>query len=256
MIITPVAATASFPAQPWRGTDGSNPLRSSGEWGELCRLRASSADEPREVGWADAFLFGQCGKRRAGAADERSVEAVRPDQQLDQPRIGFRSGKRVTLDQHLDLAPGAAEPRRYGQDLRFVAAARRWRSCNIEQRAEACRPDMDIDLVAPDVDALDQIGKQAALAGCRQLRPALADFRSAHDEPARHRQIGTLRCLVDAAGIEKPLAHSVGYELLDLRGWNTYPGGRVDLVFGDQRVLSIKSIIFATFRVILTTESA
>jgi hypothetical protein len=218
MIITPVAATASFPAQPWRGTDGSNPLRSSGEWGELCRLRASSADEPREVGWADAFLFGQCGKRRAGAADERSVEAVRPDQQLDQPRIGFRSGKRVTLDQHLDLAPEAAEPHRYGQDLRFVVAARRWRSCNIEQRGEACRPDMDIDLVAPDVDALDQIGKQAALAGCRQLRPALADFRSAHDEPARHRQIGTLRRLVDAAGIEKPLAHSVGYELLDLRG--------------------------------------
>jgi len=31
MIITPLAATASFPAQPWRGTDGSNPLRSSGE---------------------------------------------------------------------------------------------------------------------------------------------------------------------------------------------------------------------------------
>jgi hypothetical protein len=31
MITTPVGATASFPAQPWRGTDGSNPLRSSGE---------------------------------------------------------------------------------------------------------------------------------------------------------------------------------------------------------------------------------
>src|SRR5215469_4201978 len=82
----------------------------------------------------------------------------------------------------------------------------------------------------------------SALAGCGQLRPALADFRSAHDEPALRRQIGTLRCLVDAAGIEKPLAHSVGYELLDLLGWNAYPGGCLDLSFGDQRARDIVAI--------------
>src|SRR5215469_9823759 len=82
----------------------------------------------------------------------------------------------------------------------------------------------------------------AALAGCGQLRPALANFRSTHDEPALRRQIGTLRRLVDAAGIEKPLAHSVGYELLDRLGWNTYPGGCAGLSFGDQRARDIVAI--------------
>src|SRR6516162_611314 len=40
MIITPLAATASFPAQPWKGTDGSNPLRSTGESANFQSLSA------------------------------------------------------------------------------------------------------------------------------------------------------------------------------------------------------------------------
>src|SRR5215469_10584938 len=42
--------------------------------------------------------------------------------------------------------------------------------------------------------------------------------------------------------IEKPLAHSVGYELLDRLGWNTYPGGCAGLSFGDQRARDIVAI--------------
>src|SRR6516165_3502128 len=53
-------------------------------WSEI-----AEADESGEIGWADAFLFGQCAERHAGAAGEGGVEPERSDQQLDQPRIGF-----------------------------------------------------------------------------------------------------------------------------------------------------------------------
>ena len=59
------------------------------------RGEIAEADKPCEIGWADAFLLGQCGKRYAVAAGEGGIEPVRPDQQLDQPRIGFGCRKRV-----------------------------------------------------------------------------------------------------------------------------------------------------------------
>src|SRR5262249_23735262 len=115
-----------------------------------------------------------------------------------------------------------------------VGLIHHWRGWTIEERVEPSRADMDIDLVGADVDAFHQTGKQGALAGCGQLRPTLADFRGARDQPARRRRIGTLRHWVDAAGIKEPLTHAAGHELLDLIGWEPQPGGPVAPVFGDQ----------------------
>src|SRR5215467_12886236 len=42
------------------------------------RSEVAEADQPREVGWTDTFLLGQCGKRRPAAARKCGVEAVRP----------------------------------------------------------------------------------------------------------------------------------------------------------------------------------
>ena len=39
------------------------------------RSEVAEADEPREVGWTDTFLLGQCGERRPAAARECGVEA-------------------------------------------------------------------------------------------------------------------------------------------------------------------------------------
>ena len=61
--------------------------------------------------WSAPTLLGQCRKGHAEAADECSMEAMRPDQQLDQPRVGFGDGRRIgAADQHPDLPPGAAKP--------------------------------------------------------------------------------------------------------------------------------------------------
>ena len=80
--------------------------------------------------WAHAFLLGQCGKRDALAEDECGIEPARPEQQLDQTRIGFCCGERVgPIDQHRDLPPAAAQPYPPGQDL---GCARRWLSCAIK----------------------------------------------------------------------------------------------------------------------------
>jgi hypothetical protein len=43
---------------------------------------------------------------------------------------------------------------------------------------------MDIDLIGPDIDAVDQGGQEGTLSCSRQLGPALADFHGARDEPA------------------------------------------------------------------------
>ena len=65
--------------------------------------------------------IGRRSKRYAITVDERGVEAARPDQQLDQPRIGFGRGKRVgPVDPHLDLAPGACS--RSGMDRIWVSS--------------------------------------------------------------------------------------------------------------------------------------
>ena len=53
------------------------------------RGEIAEADEPREIGWAHAFPLGQYGKRHAIAVGECGIELARPDQQLDESRIGF-----------------------------------------------------------------------------------------------------------------------------------------------------------------------
>src|SRR5262249_35854579 len=125
---------------------------------------------------------------------------------------------------------------RYGQDLGFVVDRVRQRCCSdIEECGEASWPEMDVDLMGPDSDAVNQGGQEGALACSGQLGPAVADFRSARNEPARRRQIRQLFRLVDAARIEKPLAHSAGHEVFDLRGWDTQPSRSLGPIFGDQR---------------------
>jgi hypothetical protein len=106
---------------------------------------------------------------------------------------------------------------------------------------------MDIDLMGPDFDALDQGGQEGSLAFSGQLGPALADFLGARDQPALRRRIGKPCRLVDAAGVEKPLAHSAGHERLDLRGWNAQGGGAVALILGDQRAGDIVAVTHALF---------
>src|SRR5947209_1005706 len=64
---------------------------------------------------------------------------------------------------------------------------------------------MDVDLMGPDVDALDQRGKEGTLAWSGQCGPALPDLRGACHEPALRFGIGKPCRFIDAAGIEKPL---------------------------------------------------
>src|SRR6516164_7412451 len=97
------------------------------------RGEITEADEPREIGWAHALALDQCGKRHAVVVDECSIEPARPDQQLDQPRIGFGCRKRVgPVDQHRDLPPGTAQLYRHREDLGFVRRSRQWRRCAIQ----------------------------------------------------------------------------------------------------------------------------
>src|SRR6516164_5438116 len=106
---------------------------------------------------------------------------------------------------------------------------------------------MDIDLMGPDFDALDQGGQEGSLAFSGQLGPALADFLGARDQPALRRRIGKPCRLEDAAGVEKPLAHSAGHEMLDLRGWNAQGGGAFALILSDQRARDIVAVARALF---------
>ena len=55
---------------------------------------------------------------------------------------------------------------------------------DIEERTEPCRPEMDVDVISTDIDAVDQGGKEGTLACSGQLGPALADFHGARDQPA------------------------------------------------------------------------
>src|SRR6516164_1414926 len=101
---------------------------------------------------------------------------------------------------------------------------------------------MDIDLMGPDIDAVDQAGQEGTLSCSGQLGPALADVHGARDEPALRWRLGKPYRLVDAAGVEKPLAHSAGHEMLDLRGWNARRGGAFALILGDQRARDIVAV--------------
>src|SRR5262249_61486109 len=104
-----------------------------------------------------------------------------------------------------------------------VGRAGQWRR-DIEEFPEPCRLEMDVDLIGPDVDALDQAGEDGTLACSRQLGPAPPDLGGAGDEPALRRQIRKLYRLVDIAGIKKSLTGSAGHELFDLRGRDTQSG--------------------------------
>src|SRR5215471_6557382 len=85
------------------------------------RGEIAEADEPREIGWAHTFALGQCGKRHTVAADECGVEPAGPDQQLDQPRVGFGCRKQVgAVDQHLNLLPGPMQLYWHREDLGFI----------------------------------------------------------------------------------------------------------------------------------------
>ena len=150
------------------------------------RGEIAEADEPREIGWADALALGQCGERHIVAADECRIEPARSDQQLDQPRIGFGCRKRVgAIDQHLDLASGAAQLCWHREDVGFVIClARRWCRGDIQQRRKPCRAEIDVDPIGSDIDAFDQSGKQGTLPRCGQLGPALADVPGSRDQPA------------------------------------------------------------------------
>src|SRR5205807_1074532 len=72
-----------------------------------------------------------------------------------------------------------------------------------EECSEPGRAQMDIDLIGPDVDAIDQDGQEGTLLYSGQLGPAVADFHGARDQPALRRPIGKPCRLVDAAGVEK-----------------------------------------------------
>jgi hypothetical protein len=54
--------------------------------------------------------------------------------------------------------------RRHGQDLGFVLARARPARRDIEERGEPCRPEMDADLIGPDLDWLDQRGEDGTRA--------------------------------------------------------------------------------------------
>jgi len=54
----------------------------------------------------------------------------------------------------------------------------------VEECGEPGRAQMDIDLIGPDIDAVDQGGQEGTLSCSGQLGPALADFRGARDQPA------------------------------------------------------------------------
>ena len=43
---------------------------------------------------------------------------------------------------------------------------------------------MDLDLIGPDIDALDQGGQKGTLSCSGQFGPAIADLPGARDQPA------------------------------------------------------------------------
>src|ERR1700730_3838345 len=79
------------------------------------RREIAEADEPREIGPADPFPVGECGKRNTFALGECRVEAARPEEQLDQSRVRFRGKRTRPIDHHSHLPPGTATPSRLPQ---------------------------------------------------------------------------------------------------------------------------------------------
>ena len=69
------AADASVPAACSRSERAAAPIENGS--GDV-RGEIAEADKPREIGGADAFLLGQCGKRHAVASGESGIEAGAP----------------------------------------------------------------------------------------------------------------------------------------------------------------------------------
>ena len=59
------------------------------------RGQIAQAHQPSEIGSADPFLLGECGKGGAFAAGQCRVEPACPEQQPDQAGIRFCRGQRV-----------------------------------------------------------------------------------------------------------------------------------------------------------------
>ena len=105
---------------------------------------------------------------------------------------------------------------------RVVDRPRRY-NCEIEQRAKSCRAQMDVDLMAARSIRSIKAVTRARWRGAGKSGPAFPDFPGPCHEPALRRGIGQRDRRVEASGIEKPLAYSAGYELLDLAGWDAQP---------------------------------
>ena len=101
-----------------------------------------------------------------------------------------------------------------------VGHALQWCSRDIEQRVEPRRAETYFDPVNPHIDPVDQGSEDSTPACCGELGPALSDLFGSRGKPPLGGRIREPRRsrLIDAAGIEEPLAHSAGHELLDLRG--------------------------------------
>lgn len=176
----------------------------------------AETDNPVEIGSAHSLAQSKRSKGEALAVDECRVEPMCPDEQLDQATIGFHRGERIApVDQHSDLHACAAQPCRHTQDHGFPSK----RSCNsgIEERAEPCRAQVDVDLIDAHFDPFDQGGEDRTPSCRPQLGPLPPDLRSARDQPLLSSWFWKpcRDCLIDAAGIEKPLTYAAGDKLLD-----------------------------------------
>jgi hypothetical protein len=121
--------------------------------------------------------FRQIGPARVGQLNAAVLppEQRRPEPVLEQLDMPADRSMR-------DAAPLAAP--QFGESLRGCGPARQLQPCRgrasrcaIEKRAEPRQAEKDVDLIGPDIDALDEGGKEGALARAGQLGPARAKFR-------------------------------------------------------------------------------
>jgi hypothetical protein len=99
---------------------------------------------------------------------------------------------------------------------------------------------VNVDLIDAHHDPLDPRSEDRTRVRRRSTRTtASRSLQLARQAAAELTVLGPRRdCLVDPAGVEKPLAHSAGHELLDLSGRDAQPGEPVGPIFGDQWITS------------------